>query len=140
MNETIASALENGLEKYQAGEKAEELIPLFKDICDRAPKVSTAWSCLAWLYLLVDKPDRALKAAEKSVKLDPRSPQARVNLVLSMLDAGKAGVRQHIEIVQQMMALDSQIRNDVQENLKDGLEKKPNWQSLLRVQIWLSGN
>jgi predicted Zn-dependent protease len=138
MNESAAGLFENGLERYKAGESPDTLIPVFKDICDRAPKNSSAWSCLAWLYLLSDRADFALKAAQKSVKLDARSPQARINLALAMLDAGKTGVREHIDFARQVMALDSQIRSDVEENIADGLERKPDWNSLQRIKHWLS--
>lgn len=138
MTESTTSLLEKGLERYNAGEPAEELIPFFKDICDRSPKNSTAWSCLAWLYLLTDKPNQALKAAQKSVKLDSKVPQFRVNLALAMLDSGETGVRQHIEAARQIMDLDSEIRNGVKENIEDGLTRKPDWKNLQRVKNWLS--
>ncbi|HAC64454.1 MAG TPA: hypothetical protein DCF68_13175, partial [Cyanothece sp. UBA12306] len=70
----------------------------------------TAWACLAWLYLLTDKPERALKAATRSVKIDDRPPQARINLALAMLDTGAKGVRPHIEAAEQMMSLDEGLR------------------------------
>ncbi len=137
MSNSVEITLEQGLERYKAGEAPQDLIPVFKDICDRAPKNPTGWACLAWLYLLTDKPDRALKAAQKSVKLDSRSPQARINLVLAMLDTGATGVRSHIEVAQQLMSLDEQIRQDVAENIEDGLTRKPDWESLKRVKTWL---
>ncbi len=136
----LTSLLDQGLERYKAGEATETLIPFFKEICDRAPKNSTAWACLAWLYLLSNKPKSALKAAQKSVKLEPRSPQARVNLALALMDSGESGVRQHIEMAQQVMALSAEIRQDVAENIEDGLSRKPDWQSLQRVKTWLLEN
>lgn len=138
MSEPVASVFENGLERYQSGESPETLIPVFQDICDRAPKNPTAWACLAWLYLLTDKPKSALKAAQKSVKLEPRAPQARINLALAMLDSGQTGVRPHIEAAQQIMELEAQIRQDVEENIQDGLTRKPDWKSLQRVKNWLA--
>ena len=137
MTESVADLLEQGLQKYQAGEEAENLIPYFQDICDRAPKNATAWSCLAWLYLLSDRAGKALKAAQKSVKIESKAPQARINLALAMLDAGQKGVRQHIEVAQQVMALDEQIESDIKENIEDGLARKPDWESLKRVKKWL---
>ncbi len=95
MSESVVSILESGLERYKAGENPKNLIPVFKDICDRAPKNPIAWTCLAWLYLLVDKPKQALKAAQKSVKIDSRKPQARINLAVAMLEAGQTRIRQH---------------------------------------------
>ena len=138
MTESVTSLLEHGLERYQAGEKPEILISTFKEICDRAPKNAAAWSSLAWLYLLLDKPNSALKSAQKSVKLDSQSPQARINLALAMLETGTSGVRQQVEAVQQVMILDQEIRKNIAENIEDGLRRKPSWKSLQQVKNWLN--
>jgi predicted Zn-dependent protease len=137
MTQSATSLFDTGLERYNAGEGPETLIPVFKDICDRAPKIAAAWSCLAWLYLLDNKPEQAYKVAQKGVKLDPGAPQARVNLALAMLQTGQTGVRKHIEVVQQMMALDSEVRQSLSESIEDGLSRKPDWESLKRVKNWL---
>jgi predicted Zn-dependent protease len=137
MTESVTSLLENALERYQAGEQPESLIPVFKEICDSAPKNSAIWSSLAWLYLLVSKPNSALKAAQKSVKLDSQSIQARINLALAMLETGATGVREQIEFVQQAILLDNQARQNILENIEDGFAKKPDWKSLQRVKKWL---
>ncbi len=137
MTDTVATAFEQGLERYKQGESVDTLIPLFKQICDRSPKNPTAWACLAWLYLLADKPALALKAAKKSVKIDSRPPQARINLALAMLDTGATGVRSHVEAAAQMMSLDEEIHQDIMENIEDGLSRKPEWKSLQRVKKWL---
>jgi hypothetical protein len=55
-----------------------------------------------------------------------------------MLDSGEKGVREHIETIQQVISLDREIRQDVEENIADGLERKPDWKSLQRVKDWLS--
>jgi len=86
MTETANFTLEQGLERYQQGESAASLLPEFKQLSDRSPKNAAVWSCLAWLYMLTDKPELALKAAQKAVKLDKVSPQNRINLVLAMLE------------------------------------------------------
>jgi predicted Zn-dependent protease len=137
MTQSATSLFDAGLERYNAGEGPETLIPVFKDICDRAPKIAAAWSCLAWLYLLDNKPEPAYKVAQKGVKLDPNAPQGRVNLALAMLQTGQKGVRKHIEVVQQMMALDSEVRQTLFESIEDGLNRKPDWESLKRVKNWL---
>ncbi|WP_017305006.1 tetratricopeptide repeat protein [Spirulina subsalsa] len=137
MSESVASLYESGLERYKAGESPESLIPVFKEICDRAKKNAAAWSSLAWLYLLTDKPNQALKAAQKGVKLDKNAPQARVNLVLAMLDAGQKGVRPHIEVIQQMIGVSSEVRQELAESIEDGLSRKPDWASLQRLKAWL---
>ncbi len=122
--------------RYQAGEEAATLVPVFKDICDLAPKSSPAWTCLAWVYLLTDKADAAYRAAKKATKLNSKDPQARVNLVVAMLDSGQKGVRPHIELVQQLIEID-ELRQEIVENIEEGLKRKPDWKSLQRVKQWL---
>lgn len=138
MTESITSLFDSGLQRYNAGEGPDTLLPVFKEICDRSPKTAAAWSCLAWLYLLDNKPEQAYKAALKGVKLDHSAPQARVNLAVAMLETGQAGVRKHIDVAKQLMAIDPQVRRDLSESIEDGLNRKPDWESLKRVQGWLS--
>lgn len=137
MPETVDSLFEAGLERYKAGEEPEILIPVFKEICDRAPKSAAAWTCLAWLYLLDDKPNQAYKAAQKAVKLHPQDAQARVNLAVAMLESGQTGVRQHIDLVMQLIVIDSELRDEIKQSIEDGLSRKPEWKSLERVKNWL---
>lgn len=138
MNQSVNELFDRGYAQYQEGKPTAELIPLFKSICDRAPKNGPAWTSLAWLYLLEDQPQMALKAAKKAVKIDRSSPQSRINLALAMLETDQKGVREHIEAAQQVMALDSKIREDVNANLQDGISRKPGWKSLERVMDWLN--
>ena len=139
MTQSVETLFDQALEKYQAGEAAENLIPTFQEICDRAPQNSAAWTCLAWLYLLVEQPKKALKAAEISVRLEPRDPQSQINLALAMLEVGQKGVRKHIEIVRQAVDFEEKIKNMVQESIEDGLKRKPDWESLQKVNKWLFG-
>lgn len=136
---TVGELFDSGIERYKAGESPEILIPVFKEICDRSGKTSAAWTCLAWLYLLDNQPNQALKAAQKAVKLTPQDPQARVNLASAMLEMGQTGVRQHVQIVQQILALDAEMRQEIQENIQDGLTRKPDWDSLQKINSWLFG-
>jgi predicted Zn-dependent protease len=135
--ESVDALFDQGIERYRAGEGPDTLIPLFKDICDSARKHSSAWTCLAWLYLLAEKPNQAYDAASKAVKLNAQDPQARVNLVLAMLETSKKGVRPHIEITQQLIMAVGELRDEVQQNIEDGLNRKPDWENLKRVQNWL---
>lgn len=137
MSETVDSLFEAGLERYKAGEEPETLIPVFKELCDRAPKSAAAWTCLAWLYLLDDKPKQAYKAAQKAVNLHPQDAQARVNLAVAMLESGQTGVRQHIDLVMQLIVIDSELRDEIKQSIEDGLSRKPEWKSLERVKNWL---
>lgn len=139
MNElTIDQLYEQGLQRYEAGEALETLLPFFKELSDRAPKSPAVWSSIAWLYLLMDKSDRAVRAAQKSVKLDPNMPQARVNLAIALLDSGQKGVRDHVERARDLLEIDNEVRDAVFQNLEDGQKRKPGWKSLERVMSWLS--
>ncbi len=137
MTNTVESLFDTGLERYKAGESAQTLIPVFQEICDRAPRSSAAWTCLAWLYLLDNKPSFAYKAAQKAVKLNPQDPQARINLAVAMLETGQKGLREHIEVASQLITLNSEWREEVQNSIADGLSRKPDWQSLAKVKKWL---
>lgn len=137
MTETVEALFDTGIERYKAGEGPATLIPLFKEICDRSRKSSPAWTCLAWLYLLDNKPTPALDAAQKAVKLNPQDPQARVNMAIAMLETSKKGVRQHVELAQQIIMAVPEMREEVRQSLEDGLSRKPDWDSLKRVQAWL---
>ena len=137
MSQTVGELFEAGLERYNAGEEANTLIPVFKDLCDRAPKSAAAWACLAWLYLLEDKPNQAYKAAQKAVKLHPQDAQARINITVAMLETGQTGVRQHVDLVKQLLFVDPELRDEIQKSIEDGLNRKPEWKSLERVKNWL---
>jgi predicted Zn-dependent protease len=137
MTNTFESLFDTGLERYKAGEAVDSLIPVFKEVCDRAPKTSAAWVCLAWLYLLDSKPNFAYKAAQKAVKLNPQDPQARVNLALAMLETGQKGLREHIDIAQQLIYVNPEWREEIKTSIEDGFTRKPDWQSLTKVKNWL---
>lgn len=137
MTQTVESLFDTGLERYKAGEAAETLIPVFKELCDRAPRSSPAWTCLAWLYLLDDKPNLAYKAAQKAVKLNPQDVQARVNLAVAMLETGQKGLRQHVDFAQQLIFVNPEWREEVKNSIEDGFNRKPDWQSLAKIKSWL---
>ena len=137
MTQTAEALFDEGLKRYQAGEAAATLIPVFQEVCDRAPKNSSAWTCLAWLYLLESKPKSAYKAAMKAVKLNPDDPQARVNLVAAMLETGQKGVRSHVDRTQSLIMAVSELADEVKQNCDDGLNRKPDWENLKRIKKWL---
>jgi predicted Zn-dependent protease len=137
MTQDVEALFEQGLERYQAGDSISDLIPLFQEVCDRAPKVGPAFTCLAWLYLLEDRPTAAYKTAQRAVKLNPQDPQARVNLAVALLETGKKGVREHIDMAAQVLAASAELRNETKASIEEGLSRKPDWKSLSRVQQWL---
>ncbi|MBD2354069.1 hypothetical protein H6G41_05440 [Tolypothrix sp. FACHB-123] len=140
MTNTVESLFDTGLERYKAGESAAALIPVFKEICDRAPKSSSAWTCLAWLYLLENKGNLAYKAALKAVKLNPQDPQARINLAVAMLETKQKGLREHVDFAQQLIFVNQEWEEEVKHSIEDGLTRKPDWQSLTKVKNWLFDN
>jgi len=137
MTQTVESLFDTGLERYKAGEDVASLIPVFKEVCDRAPKSSPAWTCLAWLYLLDNKPNSAQKAAQKAVKLNPQDPQARVNLAVAMLETGQKGLREHVDFAQQLIFVNPEWRDEVLKSIEDGLSRKTDWKSLAKIKGWL---
>lgn len=137
MTQTAEELFTSGIERYKNGEPVADLIPVFKQLCDRAPKSSPAWTCLSWLYLLADKYEAAYKAATKAIKLNPQDPQARVNAAVAMLEIGKKGVRDHIDTAAQLVAISEELRQEVEESLADGFKRKPEWKTLKRVQDWI---
>ncbi len=138
-SQTAEDLFNAGIERYQAGEAAETLLPLFKDVCERAPRNGAAYTCLAWLYLLTDQPEKAFKAAQKATKINPEDPQARVNLAIAMLESGKKGVREHVDLVGRIVLISDELRQELQESFADGLKRKPDWQALQRVRNWVFG-
>jgi predicted Zn-dependent protease len=137
MTQTVESIFDEALERYKAGTDAAELIPVFKDICDRAAQNSAAWTCLSWLYMLDNKPKLASKAAQKAVKLNPQDPQARVNLATAMLENGQKGLRDHVEVASQLMMVNEEWQEEIKNSIEDGLTRKPDWKSLAKVKSWL---
>ncbi len=133
----VAELFDNAIKDYQAGESPAKLIPIFIDVCNRSPKLDSAWTCLSWLYLLENKPQLAIKAAEKSMKIDPFDAQTRINLAIGLLEAKQPGVRQHIEMAQQLVAAAPEVKEQVIGNFKDGFSRKPEWESLKRIEKWI---
>jgi predicted Zn-dependent protease len=138
MAETLNDTFDNAIKRYQDGESVDKLIPVFQDICTQAPKMNSAWTCLAWLYLLDKQPENAVKAAERSIKIDPYDAQARINLAMAMLEAKQKGVREHIEVAQQLIDGAAEIREQVAYSMADGLQRNPDWASLKQIKSWIT--
>ncbi len=130
MSQTIDEQFEEALNRYQAGESVDTLIPSFKELSAQAPKNSAIYTCLSWLYLLADKPNAAYKAAQKAIKLTPQDPQAHINIAISILDSNRKGVREHIELASQLVMSVEEVQDDIRQNFKEGLTRKPDWESL----------
>ena len=85
------------------------------------------------------QPQAALRSAKTAVRLNPQDPQARINLSLAMLETGAKGVREHIEIVQRVMAMAPEMTGELQESIADGLVRKPGWKAMEKLKAWLAG-
>ena len=137
MDSSQESLFDQAMARYQAGASAEDILPAFQQITEAAPRQSAGWTCLAWLQLLSDQPDEALRSARYAVKLNPQDPQARINLSLALLDTESKGVRDHIQVVQQVISMAPQITDDLKAALDDGMQRRPGWTSLEKVRAWL---
>lgn len=139
MTTTHETLFEQALERYRQGDPPEDLIADFQRITAQAPGQSAGWTCLAWLQLLLDQPQEALKSARTAVRLNPQDPQARVNLSVAMLETGAKGVREHIEIVQRITLMAPELGEELKESMADGLARRPGWTALEKVRNWLEG-
>jgi hypothetical protein len=59
-------------------------------------------------------------------------------LSLAMLETGAKGVREHIEIVKRVMAFSPELGQELEASIADGLQRRPGWPALLKVQAWLA--
>ena len=138
MESSQESLFEQAMARYQAGADAAEILPDFLKITEAAPRQSAGWTCLAWLQLLCEQPEEALRSARFAVKLNGQDPQARINLSLALLETQSKGVRDHIQVVQQIMALAPDMEDDLKTSIADGLKRRPGWKALEKVKSWLT--
>ena len=134
-----SSLFEQALASYQQGAPIEEVIASFLQITRQEPRLSAGWTCLAWLQLLDNQPQAALRSARNAVKLNPQDPQARINLSLAMLETNAKGVREHIEWVLRVRVMAPELAEELDGSIADGLARRPDWQALQKVQAWLKG-
>lgn len=137
MESTEESLFEQAMARYQNGAPAAELLDDFITITEAAPRQSAGWTCLAWLQLLCDQPEAALRSARTAVKLNPQDPQARINLSVAMLETKAKGVRDQIEMVQQVLAMAPDVGQELQASIADGFQRRPGWPALTKVKNWL---
>ena len=133
------SLFEQALKSYNEGAPLSEVIASFQQITQQDPRLSAGWTCLAWLQLLDNQAQTALRSARMAVKLNPQDPQARINLSLAMLENNVKGVREHIELVQRVRVMAPEIGEELDSSIADGLARRPDWQALQKVKVWLHG-
>tara|TARA_Y100001968_G_scaffold38972_1_gene29715 strand:+ start:2321 stop:2740 length:420 start_codon:yes stop_codon:yes gene_type:complete len=137
MHSTEENLFDQAMERYKSGAKASELIRDFEEIASSTPNNSAAWTCLAWLQLLCDKPYDALRSAKTAVKLNGQDPQARINLSLSLLETNSKGVRDHIEFIKRALFVVPELEKELKVSIEDGLFRKPDWPALKKIKKWL---
>ncbi|WP_269622199.1 tetratricopeptide repeat protein [Prochlorococcus marinus] len=137
MDSSQDSLFEQAMSRYQSGVHASELIKDFEIITDSSPNHSAGWTCLAWLQLLCNHNQDALKSARIAVKLNAQDPQSRINLTLALLATGSKGVREHIEFVKRAMLIVPELEKELKLSIEDGLHRNPDWSGLKKIQLWL---
>ena len=137
MDSTEESLFNQAMARYESGEKAADLIQDFEAITISAPNQSAGWTCLAWLQLLCNQNDAALRSARRAVKLNKQDPQSRINLCLALLETNSKGVRDHIEYLQRVLISVPDLQKELKNSIEDGLSRKPDWQALEKIKTWL---
>ena len=137
MESTEESFFDKAMARYESGVEACELIKDFESITATAPNQSAGWTCLAWLQLLCNRNEEALRSARKAVKLNRQDPQARINLSLALLETNSKEVREHIEFLQKALFVVPDLKKELQNSIEDGLKRKPDWQALKKIKNWL---
>ena len=137
MESAQESLFDQAMTRYQSGTEAIDLIQDFEDITASAPNQSAGWTCLAWLQLLCDQHNEALRSAKIAVKLNRQDPQARINLSLALLATKSKGVREQVDMVKKILFAVPDFEKDLKESISDGLNRKPNWEELKKIKIWL---
>jgi predicted Zn-dependent protease len=128
---------DQAIERYRSGAAPAEVIDDFLAITAQAPRQSSGWTCLAWLQLLMERPDAALQSARTAVRLNPQDPQARINLSLAMLETGTKGVREHIDLVNRMRLMAPDLAAELDDSIADGLRRRPGWKAMEKVKDWI---
>ena len=125
------------LSRYKSGHPLNKVLIDFQKIINQIPNHFAAWTCLSWLYLLMQNNDEALRTSKQAVKLNGQDPQARMNLSLALLATNTKGVREHIEIIKRMMIMLPELNSELKESIQDGFERYPDWPELSKVKKWL---
>jgi len=128
---------DSAMSRYEAGEDADELIKDFETITASTPNQSAGWTCLAWLQLLCNRNEDALRSARIAVKLNSKDPQSRINLSLALLETKAKGVRDHIDFVKRALVVVPELEKELKNSIEDGLMRKPDWPALKKIQNWL---
>tara|TARA_B100001115_G_scaffold94066_1_gene69080 strand:- start:184 stop:600 length:417 start_codon:yes stop_codon:yes gene_type:complete len=125
------------LSRYEAGDDLLPLVDDFKKIINQIPNHFAAWTCLAWLYLLLKNNNEALYAAKQAVKLNGQDLQARMNLSLALLATNTKGVRDNINLIKRIIIMAPDLEEDLKLSVEDGFSRYPEWPELKKIKKWL---
>lgn len=106
-----------GLERYEAGEAFDQLIPVFQELRKEKFDIRVAVA-LSWLYTLAGQKDRALTYCKEAKGV----PQGKYNHALALLTFNEKGVREKLDEAYQMGGEEG--RKDAIENLNDAIKRK----------------
>ena len=134
----IEAEFNAALSRYEAGEDLIPLVDDFKKIINQIPNHFAAWTCLAWLYLLLKNNNEALFAAKQAVKLNGQDLQARMNLSLALLATNTKGVRENIDLIKRIIIMAPDLEEDLKLSIEDGFSRYPEWSELKKVKKWLN--
>lgn len=140
MTEAVKHPFEQGLELYENNGPLGDVITKFEEGLTLSPKDSTGYTCLAWLHLLRNEGEDAVKGlsyAHKAVALSRQNAQAYFNLTLAMLVNKEKGVR---GIFQRAMSLCSSNPEDYQEaleNFEDALKRREDFTEAAKILNWM---
>ena len=133
----IEAEFNAALSRYEAGEDLLSVVDDFKKIINQIPNHFAAWTCLAWLYLLLKNNEEALFAAKQAVKLNGQDLQARMNLSLALLATNTKGVRDNIDLIKRIIIMAPDLEKDLKLSVEDGFSRYPEWPELKKVKKWL---
>ena len=128
---------DKAMSRYRQGIEVREVLKDFEAITSSSPTNAAGWTCQAWLQLLCEENNAALRSARYAVKLNGQDPQARINLSLALLETNSKGVREHIEFVKKALMIVPEVEKELRESIEDGLQRKPDWQALIKIKKWM---
>jgi hypothetical protein len=114
---TYDERYEKGIQRYEAGEPVEALIPYFQAMRTEKFDVRVAVA-LSWLYTLAGQKDRAVYYAKEAKAV----PQGKYNHALALLTFKEKGVREKLDEAYAMGGEEG--RKDAIENLQDAIKRK----------------
>ena len=114
---TYDERYEKGIQRYEAGEPVEALIPYFQQMRTEKFDVRVAVA-LSWLYTLAGQKELAIHYAKEAKAV----PQGKYNHALALLTFKEKGVREKLEEAYQMGGEEG--RKDAIENLEDAIKRK----------------